>query len=558
MSPLARLNAGLRLGLLLWRAQMRMLWNHTIRSRKPLYLVGVVLAAVTVIVWWIQVAFLSAVAATAASRVHTGVPLDRLLGLVFIGYTAFLIFSSFLFTLNALLVNVDLELLLPAPWPIEAVVIGRMVAQGLRLLVISLLVTLPAVILLPVFLGHPLAALGLLAIIAIYPVIPLVLVTLVTLVAIRLVPPGRGREVITALSLLVALGINLVNILANPALQGRAPRLHGGFPDIPVAASPVLPFGWAARASAAGLEGDLARMLAWILVLLLASAAALVIGVRVSGAIYVAGWIQGAQGRGRRRRPAGARGAIHIPGLTPVVTALIVKDWRLRLRDLTQLARFVMPMVFLIVLVVLRAGPLFRLVHALGPGPIAALLALGPAWLVLLAITSAFGLSAVSLEGQAMWIYLASPNGMREFLEAKCWSVVLPALALSMLVGIALEVLVHPGTAWAVATLALLPIAGVGLGSLMVAIGALWARFDWTDTRRMVHPAGGLLGSVAQMVASGAIALLGVGAAFFARPLGLPQWPTFVLALALPCAALLAVSLAALILAAQRLRLLQL
>ena len=90
-------------------------------------------------------------------------------------------------------------------------------------------------------------------ILAVYPVIPLMLVTLLTLYAIRVVPPNRGREVITALSLLLALGVNLVNVLVNPAFQGRAPGYHvpRGIPDLPAAASPWLPFGWAGRGEAA-------------------------------------------------------------------------------------------------------------------------------------------------------------------------------------------------------------------------------------------------------------------------------------------------------------------
>lgn len=560
MKALTQLGPGFRLGLLLWRTQMRMLWNHTVRSKRPLALLGAAVAAVVLLLWWSQQSFLVVLGAAAASRVHVEIPLERLLGLIFIAYTLFLVFSSFLFTLNALLVNPDLELLLPAPWRIEAVVIGRMISQVARLFVISLMVILPTLILLPLELGRPAATIGLLVVIAIYPVIPLVLVTLVTLYAIRLVPANRGREVITALSLLVALGINLVNLLANPAFQGRATGYHGptGVPNLPLAASPWLPFGWAGRAAAAALTGDLAGWLEWALVLLAASAAILAVGVQLSGRVYVAGWIQAAQSNRRRRRAAAAgRPAFRLPGLTPVVTAVVTKDWRLRRRDLSQLARLVMPMAFLGLLLVLRSGPLFHFVRSLGSGPLAALLALAPAWLLLLALSSTLGLSAISLEGKAVWVYLASPNGMRELLEAKCWSVGLPALAVSLAVGGALEALIRPGLSWAVAGLGLLLVAGGGLASLMVAVGALWARFDWIDARRMVHPAAGLLGSVTQVLASGLIALFAIGSVVVAAPLRLPLLPAFLIALALASTLLLAVTFAALILAAERLELLQ-
>ena len=555
-----QLRQGLLLGLLLWRIQMRMLWNQTVRSRRPLALLGAGAAVLLILAWWSQQVFVLMVGAAAASRVQVPFPPDRVLGLIFIAYSAFLIFSGLLFTVNALLLNPDLELLLAAPWPVEAVVIGRTFSQLVRLLVISLLVILPTLILLPVLLGRPVASAGLLVILAVYPVIPLMLVTLLTLYAIRVVPPNRGREVITAVSLLLALGVNVVNVLVNPAFQGRAPGYHvpRGVPDLPAAASPWLPFGWAGRGAAAALGGDLGGWLNWTAVLLAASTAALMIGARLGGRVYVAGWIQTAQrNRRRRRAPAASSNALRLPGLTATATALVLKDWRLRRRDLSQLTRVLMPMAFLGLFLLLRSRPLFDLVHSVGRGPLAALIALAPAWLLLIALTSTLGLSAVSLEGKAVWVYLASPNSTRELLSAKCWSVGLPALAVGLALGAALEALVRPGLVWAAAGLGLLLVAGAGLTSLMVAIGTLWARFDWTDARRMVHPAAGLLGSLIQMMATAMIALLAIGSIIVAAPLRLPLLPAFLMAMTIGSGVLLVVTFGALVLAAQRLRELQ-
>jgi hypothetical protein len=235
------------------------------------------------------------------------------------------------------------------------------------------------------------------------------------------------------------------------------------------------------------------------------------------------------------------------------VTALVSKDWRLRRRDLSQLTRVLMPMAFLGLLLVLRSGPLLELVRSAPPGPLSALLAEAPAWLLLIALSSTLGLSAVSLEGKAIWVYLASPNSVRDLLTAKCWSAGLPALGVALALAAGLEALVHPGLTWALAGLGLFLIVGAGLSSLMVAIGALWARFDWTDARRMVHPAAGLLGSLVQMMVTGAVALLAVASAVLAGPLGLPLLLAFHSAMAAAATALLAVTFGALVLAAQRL-----
>jgi len=556
MTLVRQLRQGLSLGFLLWRAQMRMLWNHTVRSRRPLAIVGAAAAALLTLAWWSQQIFILLVGAAAASRVQVPFPADRVLGLVFIAYTVFLIFSGLLFALNALLLNPDLELLLAAPWPVEAVVIGRTVSQVTRLLLISLLVILPSLVLLPLLLHRPAASLGLLLILAVYPVIPLVLVTLLTLYAIRIVPVSRGREVITALSLLLALAINLVNVLFNPAFQGRTPGYHlpRGIPDLPFVSSPLTPFGWAGRAAAAALGGDFAGWLWWTLVLLAASTLVLMAGARLAGAVYVAGWIQAAQrSRHRRRTAQVGRAAFRLPGLTQTATALVTKDWRLRRRDLSQLIRVLMPMAFLALVLLFRSGPLFQLVRSAPPGPLTALVALAPAWLLLVALSSTLGLSALSLEGKAVWVYLASPNSMRDLLEAKCWSVGLPALAVGLALGAVLEALVRPGLVWATVGLVLLLVVGAGMSSLMVAIGAVWARFDWTDARRMVHPAAGLLGALIQMMTTGAVVLLAFASIVLAGPLRLPLMPTFLGAMALASAALLALTFGALVLAEQRL-----
>jgi hypothetical protein len=536
-----------------------MLLNQTLRSGKPLYRVGTVVIAIFVGAWWVQQAFLVRFAIIEAARIHTGVPLERLLGLAFIAYTLFLLFSSFLFTLNALLINPDLDLLLPAPWTIESVVVGRMVSQLLRLLVISLLALLPAIVGLPIGLGRPWAALGVLAIIAVYPIIPLVVVTVITLLAIRIVPQSRGREVITGVSLLVALGVNLAQLLFNPALQGgfRHRLAPPGLPDVPFAASPFMPFGWAARAVAGALTGDWASLVMWGTVLASVSALAVAVGVRLSGRVYLAGWIQGVQARRSRRGGLRGMSRFSLPWLKPLTTALVVKDWRMRVRDLAQLARLVMPMIFLVLLLFIRSNSILPLVHSLGPGPLSALLALVPAWAMVMALTTGLGLSAVSLEGAAIWVYVASPNGMRQLLEAKCWSVGLPVLVASLVVGSALELVVGPGWVWAVGGVFLLAAAGAGLASLMVGIGAIWARFDWTDARRMVHPAGALLGTGAQLAATTLIGILVVGSLLLAAALRVPLVPIWLFALGFSALSLLAVAFASLILATQKLKLLQ-
>src|SRR6202158_4026525 len=141
------------------------------------------------------------------------------------------------------------------------------------------------------------------------------------------------------------------------------------------------------------------------------------------------------------------RGAVSL--LSPVLAAVVIKDWRMRTRNLAQLVRFLMPVVFLFVIFALRFPRLLGAVRSLGDGPPAAMIGLIPAWILLFSLSISLGLSAVSLEGKSIWVYAASPNTTLRFLQGKCWSAALPAAFLVALVALAAEILIRPGWLWA-------------------------------------------------------------------------------------------------------------
>jgi hypothetical protein len=554
---------GIRLGLLLWRAQLRMFLNQTVRSHKPGRLVAVVLGALVLLFLWGWEGFVTGLALQASHRVNFDLDLARLFSLGFFAYTGVLVFSSLVFSLNALLLNPDLDLLLSAPRPVEAVLAGRMVVQFLRLLLLSLVFTLPALVVLSAGMGNPAVLIGFAGLFLIYPVFPVVIISLATLFLVRFVPAGRGKEIVTVLSLALALGINLLNFLFNPALRSPGFRPRGGvatrLPDVPLATSAWLPPGWAGRSAAAILEGHWLAAAGWGLLLLTVSLALFGIGARLSGSLYLAGWIAAVPPR--RRHPSGTivvRRSRTIPFLDPVVAAIVVKDFRMRTRDIAQLARFAMPVIFLFVLFGFRSSRLLSSVQSLGEGPVAAMLALLPSWVLLLSLSSALGLTAVSLEGPSIWIYAASPNTIVRMLAAKCWSTALPTVVAVALAAGLTEALVHPGWLWGITATLLAVVQGVAVASLMVGIGALFARFDWTDVRRMLHPLAGLIGIAGFIVTVGASALLLAIAVALASATRLPLATSWLAAILLAAGGAIAAAALGLLLGAARLRRLEL
>jgi hypothetical protein len=237
-----------------------------------------------------------------------------------------------------------------------------------------------------------------------------------------------------------------------------------------------------------------------------------------------------------------------------VLAGIVLKEWRMRTRDVAQLVRFVMPVIFVVLLLGLRGSGLVSAVRAGGPGPLTALAGLVPSSVLLLSLSGGLGLSAISLEGKAVWIYAASPNPITRLLYAKCWASALPTASATILVAALMEALVQPGWLWGSAAVGIVAVQAFTLTALMVAIGGVWARFDWTDARRMMHPAAGILGFLAQLAIIGATALLAAGSVVLAGLLHLQLATAFLAALLLAAAGAAVVAYGALVLAADKLR----
>src|SRR3989441_1805289 len=254
-----------------------MFLNQTLRSRKPGRIAGTVVSAVVILVAWSWEAIITWAGVQASQRAPVQIDTVHLLSLAFLVYTGVLVFSSLVFSLNALLLNPDLDLLLAAPVPVESVLAGRMVVQVLRLLLLSLVFTLPALLVLAIAHHNLLIPLVFAALYLLYPVFVVVILSLLTLLLVRFIPVGRGREVVTIFGVILALGINVLNFLFNPALRdsgfARRPGVPASLPDVPAASATWLPSGWAGRSAAAILRGDWGVAIGGALVLLAASAA---------------------------------------------------------------------------------------------------------------------------------------------------------------------------------------------------------------------------------------------------------------------------------------------
>jgi hypothetical protein len=548
----------LEVGFLLWRAQLQMFVNQTVRSRQAGRIAASIGGAAAVLLAWSWEAFVAQLIVRTSQRVPVHFDMAQLFSLAFFAYTAVLVFSSLVFSLNALLLNPDLDLLLAAPRPVATILGGRMIVQMLRLLLLSLLFTAPALVVIALATRNPLLPAGFAALYLLYPVYIVVIVSLLSLLLVRFIPAGRGREILTIFGVVLALGINLLNFLFNPALRtpgpGPRPRLVPTLPDIPLASSPWLPSGWAGRAGAAFLNGQWLTAIEWMGVLLVFSIVLFAIGAAASGRLYLAGWIQAVPARRRHLRAGGSPTGRGLPLLNPVIASIVLKDWRMRTRDLAQLLRFAMPAVFLVIIFGLRFPLLLGQVQHLGSGPLPAMLGLVPAWVLLFSLALSIGLTAVSLEGKSIWVYAASPNTLLQLLESKCWSAALPIAGLVAVLSTAAEVLIRPGWLWGVAAVTVAIAEAAGVTTLMVGIGAVFARFDWTDARRMTSPVAVLIAMVAfGAISVGTVVVFGAALAL-SSAIGFPLFSTWLGAMSIAIGGTAALAALGLLAGSERLR----
>jgi hypothetical protein len=512
---------GLRLAARLGRARQRMLVNHWFRHAGPRRRLGSALSVTAALAFLVGVLWGPQFAGLEVLRRHgvdTAVEgtIRGGIGLALLGYLLIVLYGSVLFSVSSLLLNRDLELLLTSPVA-HAEVLGAKTWLRVGGLFVSVSVlAAPALLGLPLVAGAPAAALLGLVVLLTLPMLPVALVSTAVIGAIRFVPPERGRAVIAGMAVVLAVGLNTANLVFNPTsgpTGGAGVRALGvRAAASPLASTPWLPTGWGARALTDALYGRWLPAVAWTALLAGTGVVAMVAGSRLSGRIYVNGWseISGprrAGGGARAVRPGPVAGLLTTLGVDRAALAIFTKDWKTRRRDVVMLVRMMIPVAFLAFLS-FRSARNLGIFGGLPPGPFPAALALVPIPILTLGLANSLGLTSMSLEGGAIWMYAVSPNRFSRILLGKLLVAVPPVAVVALLTSVFTETLTHPGFTWAIPAVALATVFGGCLAAALVAVGGLFSRFNWTDSRKMVSPLGSWTGVAVQWGTAAAVGVI--------------------------------------------------
>ena len=463
---------------------------------------------------------------------------------VLFGALVILVLTSFTTVLSSLYLSGDIDMLLAAPVPMRAVFVVKFFG-GLLVPYLLLFFLLGPFLL---GFGHGLqfgAAYFVVAIVTLLllPLLPMGLGALLTMAVVRVIPARRAREIVGVLGGMVG----IASYIFSQFSRELAPRVTDTrlldylrrFDTL------LAPSAWASRALIAAGEGHWGALALYGGLFVAVSALVFGACLLLAERLYYAGWSNMATQGGRvhkRTKDEGQTGEAGklawVLGLWSWVLpaqsrAVLEKDLRVFPRDLRNLQQLIFPLV-------LAAIWSFRLISdgASAPDPempawfasLQAFTSAGISFYICLVLSGAMGGAGISREGRGFWLLKTAPISSMRLLLGKLVLAYLPYPTMGVLFTVALGVLQRSSAADIVRSLVLVLVAGLGVVSITVGIGAAFPKLNWENPRQQNSFRAGCLAPIAYL----AYIVLGLGIVLFLPVLGqfAPEFATALMLLA--------------------------
>jgi len=477
--------------------------------------------------------------------------ITRIITFIFVAAFIVLLFSGFNTALSSLYLSGDMELLLVAPIPMRAVFISKFIA-GLSFTYLLLLgFGIPYLIGTGLGLGYhwsyyPIAIFALLAL----PLVPSGLSALATVALVRVLPPGRIREILAVFGALIGVSFYLLGQLpsllrGNGAVGSGTAALVSRLGGIDLT---FLPPAWGANAMQAAGEANWQQLLLWGGLYFGVSLILYIICLIAAERLYYSGWanvnIVGGKSRARlkadRARRAVQAGANqgYIGAALPTfsgngaaaanpvqriadpplaierqaappqglfahgVSAILGKDATMLRRDPTGLTQLIWPVAISVVFM-LQINQVSSPSAGLSGGGyrqfsnvVSSLRFLAPTAIVLFAssgIGAYFGISAFSRERKAIWMLKTAPVSAGSLLLGKFIVAYVPFAVFGIGLSVAYGLVSHFDLFAQLASTATVLLLGLGLTGIAVGLGGIAPRFDWDNPQRQNSTTAGCL-----------------------------------------------------------------
>lgn len=444
--------------------------------------------------------------------------------------------------IRALYLTNDMELLFSAPVHTEAVMTAKLLSRLPGTVIITLILTIPALIAFGIStgLGPAFYIAGTIALL-LAPLFGLSAGALLAMLIVRILPAQRVSEYLGAASImlgvLVAIAFQLPRLLSSD--EGIDPDAIAAISGLVESVESIpLPSMWAGQGLVDLAQGRIVSGLGSLSVYLLITAGFFAVTILLANRLYLNGWLR-MQGSGITRGGYSEQAGIF--GSGSVEAGIATKDWLLRIRDARQLAGLVSGIIFagFFSFIMLRPGSddglmsvgesdLGTSIDALfSPGVMIAGIILYAGWVTF----NRAAVTSLSIEGLSFYILKASPVDPRTIFRSKVLGLVLPFAVGSLIMLLVAWFLLHFSIAWVPYAWLCLVIIGYGMITISTTMGFKYPRLDWDDPRRMTSRKA-VLPNLLLNVAYGIVSLA-VAALPFVIASIYPQWTLLLVLLGL-------------------------
>lgn len=455
------------------------------------------------------------------------------LGLIFAILMFMLLVSGIVTAAGELYLSDDLDLLLSSPLRFRSLYFGKLIQVALSS------AWMPLVFLSPVILAYS-SRFGMgvrfipivLLIVLPYFIIPASIALLVATLILRLIPARRARWILFAVLVLILWGIYQALSVLNLGFTGlnNTPELLRVVSAFSIADVRWLPSYWVSQAFREFLEPSPKGATVYLGLLYSGALICISASYLCVRSLHFATLAQASNfSGGKRIQSLTSQGWITraFGAIAPRQRGLVVKDIKVLVRDLSQLAQVMLLVgIFLIYLYNLRVFVGFNSMTGSDAGWWKRFTIITN-YCICAFITSSlctrFVFPSISLEGRAYWMILASPLGLREYVKTKFWSWYLPVAIIASLVSTIGALAVGSDAAEIAINLVSSWITSYGLVGLAVGMGSFFARFDWESTSQLAVGFGNL---VFMLLAAGLI-LINLGPVWFlfVSKMSIPELP---------------------------------
>ena len=451
---------------------------------------------------------------------------QKLLSMVFLTFSAILLFSNVITGLSTFFLSRDLQLLIPAPIPptrlFAAKFIETLVDSSLMVLLFSG----------PVFVAYGVVHGGgftyyVMTLLTLIPflIIPAAVGIIVTQVLAYLLPAQRGKDMLIVFSALFLALLYLFLRLLQPEKLVNPEAFTDFLAFLAAMRAPsasFLPSTWATEVLLPFLGVTDGDAVFHYCMLLSTALFLLVAGAWLAARLYPVGWSKAQEGRRRRGLRAWWEALIQgIAGLFPAhMRVVVIKDFKTFFRDTGQWSQLFQLLALVLVYVynfsVLPVGT--GAMGSLYLQNVIAFFNLALAAFVTAAIAVRFVFPALSLEGKTFWVLKSAPLLLQRWWWSKFWVALLPLLFFGELLVTVTNYYLEVSPFMMVLSILSLGCLTVGVVALGLAVGIAYPNFTAEHHAKIAAGFGGVLYMVLSILLIGIVVVL-------------EAWPTYILLL---------------------------